>query len=156
MHDLKVPTIPLATEIQCVDGTVLRGTVYLAADSAVQSGPMLPDEWINSPAMFFPFLPVRSESTILVNKANVLALSVAAAPDTVEQAASVGLIVQRVAVEAGSCRFEGRVIIDMPDNRRRLADYLNRPEPFLEITEGERRHFVRKDCISRVAELREA
>jgi len=155
MRDFRVPTVPLATEIQCVDGTVLRGTVYLSADSAVQAGPMLPDEWINGPGMFFPFLPTHSEAAILVNKSNVLTLSVAAPPDDAEQAPELALLVQGVVVEAGTARLEGSVAIDMPDYRRRLVDYLNRPEPFLALKSGTRLHFVRKDCISRVAEVRE-
>jgi hypothetical protein len=157
MHNFKVPTVPLAAEIQCADGTVLRGTVFLAADSAVQAGPMLPDEWINGPTAFFPFLQTRTESAILVNKSNVLAFSVAAAPDDEsDEGPVVGLPVQRVVVEAGNSRFEGGVVIDMPDHQRRLVDYLNRPDPFLPLRAGARLHFVRKDCISRVTEISES
>ena len=79
MQDFKVPTVQLATELHCVDGAVLRGNVYMAALSAVHAGPMLPQEWINSPPAFFPFRQ-ESGTTLLVNKHQVLAMSVEAPP----------------------------------------------------------------------------
>jgi hypothetical protein len=155
MPDFKVPTVQLSTEIQCVDGTVLRGTVFMPALSAVQAGPMGPEEWINGPLMFFPFRPEGGGRPVLVNKRSVLALGVTPAAIDEEQVWEPGLLVRRVVVEAGGTRFEGEVAIDMPENQRRLVDYLNCPEAFLPLRTGERLHLVRKDCISRVAEIPE-
>jgi hypothetical protein len=154
MYDFKVPTVQLATELHCVDGQVLRGHVYMAALSAVHAGPMLPQEWINSPPTFFPF---RQDAgpTILVNKEQVLAMSVAAPPPSAEQAWEPANLVRRAVVEAGSKRFEGDVVIDMPENQRRLVDYLNRSEAFLCLVMGENHMLVRKELISRVLEVQE-
>jgi hypothetical protein len=153
MHDFKVPTVQLATELHCVDGAVLRGHVYMAALSAVHAGPMQPQEWINSPPAFFPFRHEDSTMT-LVNKHQVLAMSVTAAPlepeDEVWEPAG---LVRRVLIEASGKRFEGDVVIDMPENQRRLVDYLNRPEEFLCLVSGEDHILVRKELISRASEV---
>jgi hypothetical protein len=152
MHDFKVPTVQLATELHCVDGVVLRGFVYMAALSAVHAGAMTPQEWINSPPAFFPF---RQEdgTTILVNKHRVLAMSVVAPPAADEEAWEPAEFVRRAAVEAGGKRFQGNVFIDMPENQRRLVDCLNRPESFLCLVDGETRVLVRKELISRAFEV---
>jgi hypothetical protein len=153
MHDFKVPTVQLATELHCVDGAVLRGHVYMAALSAVHAGPMQPQEWINSPPAFFPF---RREdgAMILVNKHQVLAMSVVAVPlepeDELWEPAS---LVRRVMVEAGGKRFEGDVAIDMPENQQRLVDYLNRSESFLCLVSGENHLLVRKEFVARAFEV---
>ena len=43
----------------------------------------------------------------------------------------------------------------MPEANRRVLDYLNRPEAFLTLREGDRHHLVRKARITRVVEIRE-
>jgi hypothetical protein len=153
MHDFKVPTVQLATELHCVDGAVLRGHVYMAALSAVHAGPMQPQEWINSPPAFFPFR-CEDATMMLVNKHQVLAMSVVTPPTGPEDELweSAGLV-RRVAVEAGGKRFEGDAVIDMPENQRRLVDYLNRPEAFLCLVSGENDVLVRKELISRAFEV---
>jgi hypothetical protein len=149
MDDFKVPTVQLATELHCVDGSVLRGRIFMPALSAVHAGPMLPQEWINSPPMYFPFRQ-DGGTTILVNKHQVLAMSVAATPEEGDQAWEPATPVCQTTVEAGGQRFEGGVVIDMPENQRRLVDYLNRPESFLCLVVGEGRLLIRKELISRV------
>ncbi len=149
MDDFKVPTVQLATELHCVDGSVLRGRVFMPALSAVHAGPMLPQEWINGAPIFFPFRQ-DGGTTILVNKHQVLAMSVAATPEGDDQAWEPATPVCRTTVEAGGKRFEGGVVIDMPENQRRLVDYLNRPESFLCLVSGENHLLIRKELISRV------
>jgi hypothetical protein len=152
MSDFKVPTVQLATELHWADGAVLRGHVYMPALSAIHAGPMLPQEWINSPPAFFPFKQDDGE-TILVNKHQVLAMSVEVPPSDDEQSWEPAVIVRRSVVVAGGMRFEGDVLVDMPENQRRLVDYLNRTEAFLCLLSGNRNLLVRKDFISRAFEV---
>ena len=153
MQDFKVPTVQLATELHCLDGGMLRGHVYMAALSPVHAGPMLPQEWINSPPVFFPF---RQESgqTLLVNKHQVLAMSVEV-PASRDGEWQPPTPVRHAVVEAGGKRFDGDVAIDMPENQRRLVDYLNRDEAFLCLVSAGNQVLVRKEVISRVFELQE-
>ena len=50
----------------------------------------------------------------------------------------------------------GVLVIDMPEGHQRVLDYLNRPDPFLIVRDGDRQHLVRKQRITRVVEPREA
>jgi hypothetical protein len=60
-----------------------------------------------------------------------------------------------VRVECGTLLFEGIVHIDMPDHLSRLQDWANRPEPFLAVIEGDRRHIVQKNRITFLSEIAE-
>jgi len=50
----------------------------------------------------------------------------------------------------------GLLVIDMPEGHQRVLDYLNRPDAFLIVRDGDREHLVRKQRITRVIEPREA
>jgi len=153
MSDFKVPTVQLETELHWADGEVLHGNVYMPALSAVHSGPMQPQEWINSPPAFFPFRQ-DDGGTILVNKHQVLAMSVEAPEEPMDdQAWEPAVVVRHSVIEAAGKRFEGEVLIDMPENQRRLVDYLNRSEAFLCLVCGGRHLLVRKELISRAFEV---
>jgi|WetSurMetagenome_2_1015567.scaffolds.fasta_scaffold806873_1 hypothetical protein len=155
MSDFKVPTVQLATELHWADGVVLRGHVYMPALSAVHAGPMQPDEWINSPLAFFPFRAVDGK-TLLANKRQVLAMTVEAPPAPDDgQEWEPAMPLRRVTVEAGGQRFQGDVAIDMPENQRRVVDYLNNPEAFLCLAAEGRHILVRKEFIARAYEARE-
>ncbi len=161
MDEYRVPTVQVEVELLCLDGRTLWGQIFMPALSALHAGAMAPEEWINGVASFFPF-KTRHGAGILFNKQHVLALTVMP-PATVEPSAdgldglSVELPVQRVAVEAGDHRFEGRLVIDMPLNQRRVLDYVNRPEAFLLLHRDDgRRCLIQKACIASVADVRGA
>ena len=76
MSELRVPTIALDAEIVCGDGTWFAGRIFLPAASSHHSGAMRPDEWMNDSTPFFPFLPANSAAPVILNKAEVVVLSV--------------------------------------------------------------------------------
>jgi hypothetical protein len=155
MSELRVPTEALAAEVLCADGRSFVGRIFVPATASRHSGPMRPEEWLNDPAPFFPFLPDDAEAPVLMNKREVLVLSVPAAPDLAEVPEELLNPVRRVAVEAEEQRLEGTIVIDMPQTHTRMLDYLNRPEAFLTLRDGDQHHFVQKERITRVIELRE-
>ena len=57
-----------------------------------------------------------------------------------------------VQVRCGPLEIEGLVYIDMPETHRRLTDWVNRPEPFLTLREGELRHLIQKSRITFLSE----
>lgn len=154
MSELRVPTIALDAEIVCGDGAWFVGRIFLPAASSHHTGPMRPDEWMNDTTPFFPFLPANASAPVIMNKAEVVVLSV-----VVEGALEVeGLESpqRRVQVECRERVVSGLLVIDMPEGHQRVLDYLNRPDPFLIVRDGDREHFVRKQRITRVIEPREA
>jgi hypothetical protein len=145
--DFRIPTIATSAEIACADGRTFAGRVFIPAHATNHAGPMRPEEWINQPAAFFPFLPEDVGTPVLLAKRTVLVVTLGAGD------ASDRGVKRRVAVECGDRRLEGVLYIDMPEQSRRVQDYLNRPDPFLSLLEGNRRHLLQKDHITRVIEI---
>jgi hypothetical protein len=154
VSELRVPTIALDTEIVFADGTWFVGRIFLPAASAHHSGGMRPDEWMNDGKPFFPFLPANSREAIILNKSEVVVLSVVAELPPEDE--TLDSPKRHVQVECRERVVKGVLIIDMPEGHRRVLDYLNGPDPFLIVHDGDREHLVRKTRITRVVETGEA
>jgi hypothetical protein len=148
----QVPRLLRAAEVVSADGRVMRGRVFLPASAQSHAGAMRAEEWVNDPAPFFPFLPDGEGRPLILNKAQIAVLTVAASADHDDTELAVGAKVRRVDVECGALRVSGDVVVDMPANHSRILDLLNRPGAFLNVREGERHHLVRKSGITRVSE----
>ena len=152
MTELRVPTIATVAQVTCADGRAFTGRVFVPAAAFRHTGPMRPEEWINEAALFFPFLPDREDLPVLLNKDEVVAISISAPGP--EEEVSGDVSVRSLTVECGAQRFEGDVRIDMPEGQRRVLDTLNRPERFVTLRAGKRQHLVNKRRITRVLETR--
>lgn len=151
-HGFLVPRLLRGADVICSDGRVLRGRVFLPATAESHPGAMRAEEWMNDPALFFPFLPDGEGRPVILNKSQVVVVTVTAAADRDETQEQVGPPLKRVRVECGALRLEGDVLVDMPANHSRILDLLNRPGAFLNVREGDRHHLVRKSGITRVSE----
>ena len=156
MGELRVPTVAFPAEAVCADGRTFVGRIFVPAAASRHAGAMRAEEWMNDSTGFFPFLPDDSRTSVLLNKQELLVLSVSASADRGDVTEEAEIPMRRVAVECGERRLEGILVIEMPSSQSRVLDYLNRPEPFLTLREGERHHLVRKSRITRVVELQEA
>lgn len=152
MSELRVPTDHREVEVVCADGRSFTGRIFLPVLAARHTGPMRPMEWMNDNVPFFPFLPAGESTPVILNKHEVLILTVAAPAEEDEDALPPGTPMRRVVVECRGRVIEGQVAIDMPENQRRVVDYLNFPDPFLTIRDGARHHLVRKARITRILE----
>jgi len=153
--DLRVPTVALAAEVSCADGRQFPGRIFLPASSSAHTGAMRAEEWMNEATEFFAFLPDGARGPVLLNKRELLVLSVPASADRDEALEEAGAPERRVALECGGLRLEGTIVIDMPEGHSRVLDYLNRPERFLTLRQGDRHHLVCKARLTRVLEARE-
>jgi hypothetical protein len=155
MSELRLPTVALTAEILCADGRTYTGRIFIPAGAAGHGGPMRAEEWMNDSTPFFPLLEDQEDAPIFINKRAVIVASVQAgadAPASVE--AEEQSPHRRVVVECQDRRLEGDLLIDMPSHRSRILDYLNRPEEFLTLRQGDRHHLVQKARITRVVEAR--
>lgn len=150
--DFQVPRLLRAAEVLCADGRVLRGRVFLPAAAESHPGAMRAEEWANEPAAFFPFLPDGEGRPVILNKREVLVMTVPASADRDDTVDELRPPLRRLAVECGALRLEGEVLVDMPANHSRLLDLLNRPGAFLNVRDGDRHHLVLKARITRVSE----
>jgi hypothetical protein len=153
VSELRIPTNALEAEVLCADGRTFQGRVFVPVLSSMHRGSMRPAEWMNEVNPFFAFLPSDGTASFILNRHEVLVLTVAAVPDPEEDAElTEAALRRRVIVECRDRRYEGEVIIDMPPHLSRVTDYLNRPDPFLIVRDGERQHLIRKARITRVIE----
>lgn len=152
MAEFKVPTIALPAEVLSVEGRKLVGRVFVPAASALHGGAMRAHEWMEESTAFFPFLPDGVPSSVILNKRQVVALSLpgSTADDQADEAA--GVAHKRVQVWCGDRMFQGTLLIDMPENQSRVLDCLNRPGSFLGLVDGERHLLIQKRLITRVQE----
>lgn len=150
--EFHVPRLLRSAEVLCGDGRVLRGRVFLPVSAESHAGAMRAEEWMNDGSAFFPFLPDGEGRPIILNKLQVVAVTVAASADRDPTLEHVGPPAKHVRVECGALRVEGDVVVDMPADQSRILDLLNRPGAFLNVREGERHHLVRKSGITRVSE----
>ena len=149
MDDLRVPTVAIPVELRLGDGRRLAGRIFVPAAAAAHSGPMRPDEWLNEPAPFLPFLPDDEQRPLLLAKATLAGLTVPARAQAHDPEVEGAL--HAVAVECGGQTWRGQVAFDLP----RLLDFLNRPERFFVLRDGARDHLLNKHHVTRVSETAE-
>jgi hypothetical protein len=153
-QDFRVPRVLRAAEVLCADGGRIRGRMFLPATAQSHAGAMRAEEWMNDEADFFPFLPDGEGSPVILNKRELVVLTVAASADRDDTLESVPAPIRRVVIDCGGVRLQGEVVIDMPANHSRILDLLNRPGAFLTLRDGDHHHLVRKSRITRVTEAR--
>jgi hypothetical protein len=153
--DLRVPTVAMAAEVSCADGRQFPGRIFLPATASGHVGVMRAEEWMNEPQDFFPLLPDGARTPIILNKSEVLVVTVPASADHDVVLEETQTPERRVAVECGGLRLEGTIVIDMPEAHSRVLDYFNRPGAFLTLRREDRHHLVCKARITCVLEIRE-
>jgi hypothetical protein len=154
MSELRVPTVALPAEILCSDGRTLVGRIFVPATASRHTGAMRAEEWIEDPASFFPFLADGASSPVILNKRQVVALSVPFAAERDEPGREEDEVVarRRVRMHCDERAFEGAVHIDLPQSQSRVLDYLNRPGRFVGLWNGQRHVLIQRDLITRVQE----
>src|SRR6266496_4126223 len=79
--DFKVPTVALAAEVSCDDGRQFQGRIFLPASASAHTGVMRAEEWMNEPSRFFPLLPDGASGPVILNKREILVVTVPASAD---------------------------------------------------------------------------
>ena len=155
-REYRVPTTALDVEILSTDGRTFKGRVFVPDVAATHRGPMRAAEWMNEATPFFPFVPGDGSGSFVLNRSEVLVCTFPAEADADldDPDGDSGRLQKRVVVELRDRKYEGEVTIDMPPHLRRLSDFLNRPDPFVIVSDGGRHHLIRKARITRVLEER--
>ena len=148
-----VPTQSLEVVVTCADGRVFEGHVFMPATASRHTGPMRAEEWMNESTLFFPFMP-NTGQPMLLNKREVLVLTVAAEADR-DDLPEEAHRPAKVTIECEAQRLSGFLLVDMPANKSRVVDVMNRPETFVTLRDGNRDHLIQKERITRVIQERE-
>jgi hypothetical protein len=151
-NELRVPTVTLPVEIRYFDERPMRGNIFLPAGAQHHGGAMRPDEWMNQGTLFFPFQREEGGRPFVLNKRYVVVLTVLLTGEDSERDDEGGSI-RKVKVQCGTLELNGTVYLEMPENQRRVLDFVNRPEPFLNLHDGVQRHIIQKNRITSITEL---
>jgi hypothetical protein len=149
MKELRVPTVALPAEVICADGQTLLGRIFVPASASHHQGPTRPEEWVNDDHWFFPFLPDDGSGPFLLNKEQLVVVSVAFEP-----AEDHGELERAVRIECAGRTLEGTLHIEMPTNQQRVLDYVNQRPAFVPLYAGDRVHLVHKRHVTRLSEPR--
>jgi hypothetical protein len=130
MEDQKIAKNQRRVMFILADGSGMEGDVFLSLYEAHRHGPQRVGELLNGEDMF---LPVKTAGgTVHLNVANIIK---AITPSTGEIHDLMTLGKQyRVGVTT-LCGHEitGDIFVDLPRDRSRVSDYLNRPQRFIPI-----------------------
>jgi hypothetical protein len=155
MSELRVPTTAHQATVFCADGREFEGSVFVPESSQRHGGGMRVVEMLNdASSAFFPFRPRDGQPPFLLNKREIVVMSVAAAEETMDDEAP-PTAVRMVVIELEGRKVQGAALIDLPEAKSRVLDWVNRPETFLVVQDGDRHHLVQKERITRILEVRE-
>jgi hypothetical protein len=152
MQDLRVPVATIPADVVLTDGRAFSGHIFVPLVASTHEGPTRPDELLNDRSSFLPFRTAGAEAPVLLGKAQLLLITVPAWQDTADGEGSVVFPERLAAFELGDRTVEGTVLIDMPEHKGRMLDYLNHSGMFITVRDGERRHLVQKEHLLRVVE----
>jgi hypothetical protein len=148
MNELRVPMVAVPADVLCADGRRLSGTIFVPAAASHHDGPTRPEEWINDGRAFFALLPEGAEVPVILNKEQLVTVTVPTESDLVSD------VLREVEIEAGGERFVGTLHVDMPENQQRVLDYLNLAPAFVPLFAGSQVHLVHKRHVVRLMEDR--
>lgn len=122
------------------DGSVMKGVVFLSASAYSHIGRQTLADLLREKGEFFPF---RSEAGAfcVANKATITHIRYE--PITVEQEyAALGNPVEVLVNFAGREQLRGTVVIEMPEGRNRLFDFVNSMSGFFAMQTGDAHYLV--------------
>jgi len=130
-------TEQVAAEVVFVDGTSLQGNLHLQTGSAHHRGAETILEMLNRVESFFP-MTLPSGEIALVSKAQTAVVTSGPMPrrDDADRASIAKTVVLDVHV-TGCGVMRGTASLELPPSHSRALDFLNEPERFFSITDGE-------------------
>ena len=135
----------------------------MAPLAAHHAGAERPEDRLNDDSDFFPFLPEDHERSVVVNKHQVIVLSLDLTQseqlrkwwgiDAADEQVAVPPAQQRILVECDGVELEGVLVMDAPQHQRRTQDMLNRPDRFVCLRDHDHLHLINRRRIVRASEV---
>ncbi|MDT8318323.1 MAG: hypothetical protein RQ824_10105 [bacterium] len=140
-----------------VDGTKIRGEVFLASFSQTHYGHQKVSDIIEGDKLFIPVSIKDEERVEFLNRDQVMILEGELSSPEDEEKLAIGLYhIQKVRVIFINGEImEGAMISESPPERSRLSDCLNLPERFISMIKGGRYFYLNKKSVVRVESMNE-
>ncbi|HEX2781288.1 MAG TPA: hypothetical protein VHM30_17435 [Gemmatimonadaceae bacterium] len=152
MSDYRIEKIRCPVVVRTHSGETIAGEIFLQPFVRPGGENERPQDILNSDDPFFP-VALSDGDTLLIAKEQVLELSTPR-DEGDDAAGTLGRpIVIEVRLVSGD-KHAGAIFVDMPSDRPRLLDFLNRhDERFLTLHGTERRFLINRQAIEHVRPL---
>lgn len=153
-NDYRVQKNRFPITLFLLDGSTEEGVLYLSFHAANHEGPEIVSDVLNQND---PFLPIsfREGATHLINKNNIVMVAFPLDEKQPENPALKDIAVHDVAIHLmNHDPLEGSFYLLLPTHARRVKDYLNQGESFLELRKDGTLYLINKDHILFVEEKR--
>lgn len=153
MSDYRIEKIRCPVVVRTHSGETITGEIFLQPFVRPGGENERPQDILNGEDPFFP-VALADGDTLLIAKEQVLELSTPRGEDDDGDAGALGRpIVIEVRLVSGD-KHAGAIFLDMPSDRPRLLDFLNRDdERFLTLHGTERRFLINRQAIEHVRPL---
>jgi hypothetical protein len=132
---LQVPKKRVFLTVDFVGAKRIQGNIFLSPQSGFHYGEERVIDLLNDRNSFFPFEVEGPSSIRIINKKNIISLTAA---DDLPSEEGLGKKETITVVLSNGCEMSGQLIIDQPDYKSRVLDFLN----------SEERRFFRLSCDS--------
>jgi hypothetical protein len=151
-NDYKVEKNRFCVRLFLLDGSTEEGSLYLSFHAANHEGPEIVTDVLNQNDQFLP-INFREGATHLINKENIVMVAFPRDEKQTENPALKDVSVHNVAIHLmNHDPLEGSFFLLLPTHARRVKDYLNQEEPFLELRRDGTIYLINKDHILFVEE----
>ncbi len=151
MNDFRVEKIDKEAVLFFADGVVLEGVVYLSPFAQGHSGAQTVLELLEEKDRYLPFHD-REGAFRLVNKQALTHLRYGRGEEG-DPLAELGERIQVRIIFFGGETLEGAIVLNMPENRRRLLDFLNAFPDFFFLEGSSARYIVNGQMIREIAHI---
>ena len=153
MNEYRIEKGRVSVALTLVDGTHLAGDVFVQAHARNRHGREEASDILNEAEPFFP-LAISSETTLLIAKDQVQEVEIPPAAGTAPDAETGARPAQVEITLASGLVRSGSVILELPIDRPRLLDFLNRSrERFLTLHTGDGVRLLNRAMVSHVRQL---
>jgi hypothetical protein len=151
-NDYKVEKDRFSVTLFLFDGSVKDGYVYLSFHAANHEGPETVTDVLNQKEQFLP-INFDDGSIRLINKDKIVMISFRVGEQKTRTLSLGDLSIHDVTIHLMNqgC-LEGRFISLLPTYSRRLKDYLNRGDLFLELRRDGNTYLIHRDHVLFVEE----
>ncbi len=151
MSEYKVEKTRFPVKLYFGNGVVKEGELYLSVRAAHHEGRERAIDVLNQTDLFIPIY-FNEEPVKLTNKENILMVSFPSEEEEPEDSVFADIKVEVVIHLVDHTQLEGNFFFMLPTHARRVKDFLNQPDSFLEMKKGSDIYLINKKHILFVEE----
>ncbi len=151
MSEYKVEKTRFPVRVFFEDGTAKEGELYLSVRAAHREGREKAIDVLNQTDLFIPIY-FNEESVKLTNKENIVMVSFPSEEEEPEDSVFADITVEVVIHLVNHTRLEGNFFFMLPTHARRVKDFLNQADSFLEMKKESDIYLINKKHILFVEE----